>query len=74
MKDEIVTFMLDSSPVTWETLKMVCDHIESSPNAGTCFIEKVPLSFVYGKETIGINNFLQVRKFISRLQKKTQIY
>lgn len=60
MKDEIVTFMLDSSPVTSDILKMVCDHIESSSNASTCLIEKVPLSFVFGKQTACINNFLQV--------------
>lgn len=60
MKDEIVTFMLDSSPVTSDILKMVCDHIELSSNASTCFIEKVPLSFVFGKQTTCINNFLQV--------------
>lgn len=64
MKDEIVTFMLDSSPVTSDVLKMVCDHIESSPNASTCFIEKVPLSFVFGKQTACINNFLQVSSFL----------
>lgn len=60
MKDEIVTFMLDTNPVTSETLKTVCDHVESSPNAGTCFIEKVPLSFVFSQEKTSINNFLQV--------------
>lgn len=60
MRDEIVTFMLDTSPVTSQTLKMVCDHIEFSSNATTCFIEKVPLSFVFGKEATSLNNFLQV--------------
>lgn len=60
MKDEIVTFMLDTNPVTSETLQIVCDHVESSPNAGTCFIEKVPLSFVFDQDRTSINNFLQV--------------
>lgn len=60
IKDEIITFMLDTSPITPETLKTVCNHIESSPNAATCFIEKVPLSFVFGNEDTSLNNFLAV--------------
>ena len=55
-----MTFMLDTNPVTSETLETVCEHVESSPNAGTCFIEKVPLSFVFNQDTTSINNFLQV--------------
>lgn len=64
IKDEIITFMLDTSPVTSDNLKMVCEHIEASPNAATCFIEKVPLSFVFGKEATSVNNFLKVIVFM----------
>ena len=64
MKDEIVTFMLDTNPFTSDTLKTVYHHVESSPNAGTCFLEKVPLSFVFNQEKTSINNFLQVRRIV----------
>lgn len=73
IKDEIITFMLDSSPIGFDTLKMVCDHIESSPNAATCFIEKVPLCFVFGNEPTSLNSFLEVGEIIDLCKMKSSI-
>lgn len=63
LRDEITTALLDKPlPVSEETLKYVAKHVSVSSERSSCYLDKVPLHFVYSSEN-------SVPKFLEELGK-----
>ena len=58
LQDEKASVALNSYPITADILNMVVQHVESSKDKPCCIIEKIPLMFIYGADSL--EKFIQV--------------
>lgn len=64
MQDETTAVMLDKSKPNEDTLEYVAKHVANSKNRDSCYVEKVPLHFVFSSNS-------SLPRFIEELKKLT---
>lgn len=64
LKDETAAVLLDRPSPTEETLNFVSKHVEESNNRTSCYMDKVPLHFVFSSEN-------SLPRFVEELKKLT---
>ncbi|XP_011497452.1 PREDICTED: protein SZT2-like isoform X2 [Ceratosolen solmsi marchali] len=64
LRDETAAVLLDKSSPTEETLNFVAKHVANSNNRTSCYMDKVPLHFVFSSDN-------SLPKFMEELKKLT---
>lgn len=64
LKDETAAVLLDNPSPTEENLNFVAKHVEDSNNRSSCYVDKVPLHFVFSSDS-------SLPRFVEELKKLT---